>query len=64
MVQAVRTGTSVRYLTLIAPAEGTPDVIATGLRLTAGGYAVTITVGERSERVVVGTKSVSITPVP
>ncbi|HEX2754237.1 MAG TPA: heparinase II/III family protein [Candidatus Limnocylindrales bacterium] len=62
VVQAIRTGTSVRYLTLIAPSEGAPDARVTNLRLTAGGYAVTITIGGRSERVIASGSAVSITP--
>jgi hypothetical protein len=62
VVEAVRTGTAVRYLTLIAPSAGIPSVRATDLRLTAGGYAVTITINGRSERVVASGSTVSITP--
>jgi hypothetical protein len=62
VVESIRTGTSVRYLTLIAPSQGAPNVRVTDLRLTAGGYAVTITVGGWSERVIASGSSVSITP--
>jgi hypothetical protein len=62
VVQAIRSGTSVRYLTLIAPSEGAPDAQVSSLRLTSGGYSVTITVGGRSERVVTNGSTVSITP--
>jgi hypothetical protein len=62
VVQAVRTGTSVRYLTLIAPTEGAPDVQVTNLRVSAGGYAATITVGGMSERVIANGSTVSVTP--
>jgi len=62
VLQAIRTGTSVRYLTLIAPSRGAPNVRVQSLRLTADGYAVTITLDGRSERVIVGATSVSITP--
>jgi hypothetical protein len=62
VVEAVRSGTSVRYLTLIAPATGVPSVRVTDLRLTSAGYAVTITLGGRSERVYASGSSVSITP--
>jgi hypothetical protein len=64
VVQAIRSGTSVRYLTLIAPTEGAPVVLVRNLRLTSGGYSLTITVGGRSERVVVGATTASITPLP
>ena len=62
VVEAVRSGTAVRYLTLIAPSEGAPDVRVRDLRLTTGGYAVTITIGGRSERVIASGATVSITP--
>jgi hypothetical protein len=39
-------------------------VRVTALRLTPTGYGVTITIGGRSERVLVGATSVSITAVP
>lgn len=62
VVEAVRTGTSVRYLTLIAPAEGAPVVGVRDLHLTSGGYSVTITMDGHSERVVTNGSTVSITP--
>jgi hypothetical protein len=62
VVEAARSGTSVRYLTLIAPSEGAPNAQVRSLRLTADGYAVTITVDGRSERVVTSGSNVSITP--
>jgi hypothetical protein len=63
VVEAIRKGSSVRYLTLIVPAGGTPHVRISGLRLTADGYRVTITIGSRSERVVASGTSVSVTSV-
>jgi hypothetical protein len=62
VVQAIRTGTAVRYLTLIAPSEGAPNVRVSQLRLTTDGYAVTITVGAHSERVIASGATVRITP--
>lgn len=62
VVEAIRTGTSVRYLTLIAPTEGAPSAQVSNLRVTSGGYAVTITVGAKSERVIASGAEVSITP--
>jgi hypothetical protein len=62
VVEAVQRGRSVRYLTLIVPAEGAPDVRVRSLRVTSGGYAVTITIGDRSERVIVSGSSASIRP--
>jgi hypothetical protein len=63
VVQAIRTGTNVRYLTLIVPAQGRPSVSVSGLRLTSDGYRVTITINGRSERVVASGSAISITPV-
>ena len=62
VVEAIRTGTSVRYLTLIAPYDGAPTIGVRDLRVTAEGYAVTITVGGRSERVIASGSTVSVTP--
>ena len=62
VVQAIKSGTSVRYLTLIAPSAGAPNAQVRSLRLTSTGYAVTITVDGRSERVVASGSTVSITP--
>jgi hypothetical protein len=63
VLQAIRWGRSVRYLTLLVPAEGAPSATVSNLRLTGTGYAVTITIGGRSERVVAGATSVVITDV-
>lgn len=62
VVEAIRTGTSVRYLTLLVPAAGTPSATVSNLSLTATGYSVVVTVGSRSERVTVNGTSASITP--
>jgi hypothetical protein len=62
VVQAIKSGTSVRYLTLIAPSQGAPNAKVGSLRLTSAGYTVTITVDGRSERVVANGSTVSITP--
>jgi hypothetical protein len=62
VVQVIKTGTSVRYLTLIAPSQGAPNAKVGSFRLTAGGYSVTITVDGRSERVIANGSTVSITP--
>lgn len=62
VVMASRTGTSVRYLTLIVPAAGTPAATVSALRLTTGGYRMTVTIGSRSERVVADGSSISVTP--
>jgi hypothetical protein len=62
VVEAVRHGTDVTYLTLIVPAKGSPVVDVTELRSTARGYAVTISIGGHSERVVAAGSSITITP--
>jgi hypothetical protein len=63
VVQAIRQGTNVRYLTLIVPAQGRPSAAVSGLRLTSDGYRVTVTINGRSERVVASGSAISITPV-
>jgi hypothetical protein len=62
VVEAVRHGSEVTYLTLIVPAMGTPTVDVSGLRSTSRGYAVTISIGGHSERVVAAGSSITITP--
>ena len=62
VVEVVRSGTNVRYLTLIVPAAGSPSASVSGLRLTATGYSVVIRIGSRSERVVADGAKVTVTP--
>ncbi len=62
VVEVVRRAASTRYLTLLVPSAGTASVTTRDLRLTSTGYSVTVTVGGRSERVVVSGTSASITP--
>jgi hypothetical protein len=63
VVEARRFGTAVRFLTVVIPyASVRPAVTIGGLRLTASGYAMTVTVNGRSERVVAGGTGSSITP--
>jgi hypothetical protein len=62
VVEVVKTGTSVRYLTLLVPAAGTPSATFSKLTLTSTGYSVVVTVGSRSERVTVNGTSATITP--
>jgi hypothetical protein len=64
VVQAVRTGTTVRYLTLIVPAETTPQAATSNLLLTSTGYRVTVTMNGRSERVVADGSSITVTALP
>jgi hypothetical protein len=62
VVEVVKSGTSVRYLTLIVPAAGQPSARVSGLRTTATGYSVVVTIGGRSERVTVSATGASIVP--
>jgi hypothetical protein len=64
VVEAVKSGTAARYLTLLVPAAGAPAAQVSGLTLTATGFAVTVTVGSRSERVVVDGTTATITALP
>jgi hypothetical protein len=65
VVESRRSGTSARFLTLLVPYATTrPRVTVTDLRLTSTGYAMTVTVGSRSERVVAGVASSRVTPLP
>lgn len=61
VVEVVRTGTSVRYLTLLVPAAESPAALVTGLRLTPTGYTVTIAIGGHAERVTVNGPSTVVT---
>ena len=61
VVEVATTGRSVRYLTLLVPAAGTPTASVSGLVLTPTGYSVTIAIGGHSERVVVSGTSATIT---
>jgi hypothetical protein len=60
VVEVARSGTAVRYLTLIVPAEGRPAATVTDLRITSTGYSMVVTIGSRSERVTVDGSSASI----
>lgn len=64
VVEATQRGTSVRYLTLIVPAEGRPAAHVSGLRLTRAGYSVTVTIGGHSELVTVSGSSIWIHALP
>jgi hypothetical protein len=64
VVEVVKSGRSVRYLTLLVPAAATPSVTVSGLVLTPTGYSVTITIRSQSERVVVSGSNATITTLP
>jgi hypothetical protein len=63
VVEVIRTGASVRYLTLIVPARGRPLAQVSSLRLTSDGYRLTVTIDGRSERVVATGPTISVTPI-
>ena len=60
VVEAIRSGTSVRYLTLVVPGAAAPKVRVGSLRVTSTGFSVVITVNGRSEQVTVTSTSSSI----
>ena len=63
VVEARRFGTAVRFLTVIIPyASVRPAVTISAVRLTASGYAMTVTVNGRSERILAGGTGSSISP--
>jgi hypothetical protein len=62
VVEVVKSGKSIRYLTLIVPAARQASATVSGLRTTASGYTVVVTVGGKSERVTVSATGASITP--
>jgi hypothetical protein len=61
VAEAIRTGTNVRYVTLIVPAAGRPGPKVGGFRLTSTGYTITVAIGIHAERLTVGGTSVSLT---
>jgi len=62
VVEVVKTGTSVRYLTLIVPAAGRPLATIRDLRITSFGYSLVVSVGSKSERVTVTASGATIVP--
>lgn len=60
VVEAIQRGGKVRYLTLVVPAAGAPAASVTNLQVTANGYRFTITIGGRTEQVVVDGTEASI----
>lgn len=62
VVEAIEQGRTVRYLTLIAVAPGRPTVDVTGLRIGARGYRLTLTIGDRVERVATDASSIWVVP--
>ena len=63
VVESRRSGTRVRFLTLLVPfARTRPSVSVSNVVLTATGYALTVTIAGHSERVVAGSQSSRIGP--
>jgi hypothetical protein len=61
VAEVTKTGTSVRYLTLLVPAAATASATVSDLILTPGGFSVRITIGAHSELVTVTSAGSSIT---
>ena len=62
VLEVIKSGTSVRYLTLIVPAAGRPSATIRNLRTSSTGYSVVVTIGGKSERVTVTSTGASIVP--
>ena len=62
VAEAILRGRTVRYLTLIAVATGRPSPDVSGLRIGPSGYGMTITVGDRVERVATNGDSIWAVP--
>ena len=60
--EAIQTGTTVRYITLIVPAAGRPSTRVSGFRTTSTGYSLTVTIGAHAERLTVSGSSIWLTP--
>jgi hypothetical protein len=61
VVEAIKRGTNVRYLTLIVPAAGAPLAAVRDVSVTPTGYRLTVTVGRRTERIVAAGSSLVVT---
>ncbi len=65
VVEARRSGTSVKFLTLLVPYAATkPVVTVSDLRLITSGYALTVTIDGHRERVAAGTSDSRIVSLP
>jgi hypothetical protein len=62
VVEVVKRGRTARFITLLVTAPGAPSATISGLTVTSTGYRVKVTVGGRSELVVVSGNTASITP--
>jgi hypothetical protein len=62
VIEVAKSGARARFVTLLVTAPGAPRATVSGFLLTADGYRVTVTVGGKSERVVVSGSNASVTP--
>jgi hypothetical protein len=63
VVEATLRGRTARYLTLLVPTDGAPEVSVREVRLRANGYSLIVTVAGRSEWVTVSGTGVTITSI-
>ncbi len=64
VVQVVKEGWTARFLTLLVPGAETAEATVGELSITDVGFAFTVTIGRRAERVVVDGTSASIVDAP
>ena len=65
VVESRRTGATARFLTLLVPFATTrPRVLVTDVHVTSTGYSMIVTIGSHRDRVVAGSTSSRITPLP
>jgi hypothetical protein len=62
VVEVLKSGKTARYVTLLSTHAGAPATTVTGFQLTSDGYRATVTIGGKSERVVVSGGTATITP--
>jgi hypothetical protein len=59
-IEAIQTGRSVRYLTLLVPAKFQPKPVVKSLRTFPTGYKITLTIGSKTETLTVYGKTVRV----
>jgi len=65
VLESRRRGTKARFLTLLVPyATIKPTVTVSNVKLSAGAYAMTVSINGRRERVLAGSVHSKITPLP
>ena len=60
MIEVIKTGRTVRYLTLLVPGRGRAEASVSGLKLTPSGFRVAVTIAGRTELVTVDGSASSI----